>query len=382
MDLKSIIFGKRRERMWTEGTEIGGIVCPLIKMNGWDTFIYGGGPDISAVILYFLNLGIHVKGVLDCDPKKEGKMILGEVPVINPSTIEEKFDSEKVIVIINTIYFKGIEQYEIVKLLSDLGVNRFYELSDWEKDQIKGEPGWTDVGRIEYYYEHFDDLQAVYETLYDEKSKKVMLEYIRAFMEIDVYKLHQCSGDVKYFYDQNADMSREEIYKHLEDEVWVNCGSATGDNIFWYFANGLKAKVIYAYEADEKAYARLNKNLKYLPEKYRKKVFTINEFIDEKTNWGGILNGDKITLINADVDGSELDLLKSMEEVIVSCRPVLAICTYHKAADLIDLPSYVKQIVKNYHFVLRKYETHTKVVRRTGELVLYAIPEERLIKSL
>lgn len=378
MDLESIIFGKKRERILTEGTEIGGIICPLIKMNRWDVFIYGGGIDVSAIILYFLNLGIHIKGILDCDPQKDGKIILDEVPIMNPNKISVSFTPEKTIVIINTFYYKGIEQFEIISLLLALGIKKFYELNAYEKRQIKVDTQiWVDAGRIEYYYEHYDALMKTYNALYDKKSKEIMLEFIRAYMELGTYGLKQCSSDVKYFYGQNPDMSKEEIYRHLDDEVWINCGSHIGDNIFWYFANGLNAKAIYAYEADTGTYSRLIKNLKYLPESYRRKVFPINELIDYKTDWK-LLDGDKVTLINADIEGAELDLLKSMKEMIMRCRPVLAICAYHKASDLIELPEFIKEIVKEYCFVLRKYETNTENIRRTGELVLYAIPKERM----
>ena len=83
-------------------------------------------------------------------------------------------------------------------------------------------------------------------------------------------------------------------------------------------------------------------------------------------------------MINADIEGGELALLKSMKGLISSARPVLAICAYHKAEDLVTLPRYIRESVNNYCFVLRKYESNVENVRRTAELVLYAIPEERV----
>ncbi len=378
MDLKDVIFGKKRRRILTEGMTLGGIICPLIQMNKWDVVIYGGGPDIHAIVLYFLNLGIHVKGILDCDPAKNGTVILGEVPVINPYKIVESFDSEKTIAIINTRYFKEIEQFEIIELLSSLNIKKFYNMTDYEKNELKADTHiWTDVNRIGYYYDNFESLQMTYERLYDQKSREIMLEFIRTYMELDTYRLEQCNGNLKYFYGQNGDMSKEEIYKHLDEEVWINAGAHIGDNIFWYFANGLEAKAIYAYEANTEAYIRLKKNLEYLPEKFRSKVLPVNEFIDETTGWE-ILNKQKVTLINADIEGGELNLLKSMKDVIVSCRPVLALCAYHKASDLAELTQYIDKIVEEYCFILRKYETNTENIRRTGELVLYAVPKERV----
>ena len=58
---------------------------------------------------------------------------------------------------------------------------------------------------------------------------------------------------------------------------------------------------------------------------------------------------------------------------------MVALCAYHKNDDVISLIKYLKQIVTGYHFVLRKYVGWLRGDTRRGlELVLYAIPEERL----
>lgn len=135
-ELNDIVFNTKRGRAFTDGTTIGGIICPLIKMRKWDVYIYGGGTDISTVVLYFWNLGIDIKGIIDLDPNKDGKRVLEKIPIISPSKISKKFNSEKTFVIINTIYFRGIEQYEIICLLKRLGIEKFYELNEWEKIEM------------------------------------------------------------------------------------------------------------------------------------------------------------------------------------------------------------------------------------------------------
>lgn len=378
MNLKDIIFGTKRERIFTESTTIGGIICPLIKMYHLNVYIYGAGVEVCSIILYLYNLGIDVKGIFDCDIQKKGKKILECVPIIYPYDFLGKFDSEKTLVIINTTYFKEIEQGEILNLIFSMGIKKFYELTEYEKKEINVKPHpWADIGRIEYYREHIKELEDIYDLLYDKKSKETMLEFIRTYIEFGTYRLKQCSGNLKYFYGQDCNGLREEIYVHLGEEVWLNCGSNIGDNIFWYFANGLTAKCIYAYEADKKIYERLIKNLNYLPSNYVDKVYAVNEFINNRTNWD-FLKTNKVTLINADIEGGELELLKNMKNIISYARPVLAICVYHKAEDLVEIPKYIKKIVNNYFFVLRKYESNVENIRRTSELVLYAVPKERM----
>ncbi len=41
-------------------------------------------------------------------------------------------------------------------------------------------------------------------------------------------------------------------------------------------------------------------------------------------------NDERITLINADIEGFEMDMLKELEKIIKRDRPVLAISVYHK----------------------------------------------------
>lgn len=63
--------------------------------------------------------------------------------------------------------------------------------------------------------------------------------------------------------------------------------------------------------------------MRFLPNDYLKNIELINEYIDETTEWKKAVK-EKVTLINADIEGAELDMLKSMKDVIIQCRPLLA----------------------------------------------------------
>ena len=100
------------------------------------------------------------------------------------------------------------------------------------------------------------------------------------------------------------------------------------------------------------------------------------KFIDLKTDFSKI--HEAVTFVNADIEGNELDFIKSIKNIIVKDRPVLAISAYHLASDLVDLPSEINSYVNNYAYILRKYDGSVGSINRASELVLYAIPEERL----
>ncbi len=48
-------------------------------------------------------------------------------------------------------------------------------------------------------------------------------------------------------------------------------------------------------------------------------------------------NDERITLINADIEGFEMDMLKKLEKIIKRDRPVLAISVYHKKEDVLTI---------------------------------------------
>ena len=122
----------------------------------------------------------------------------------------------------------------------------------------------------------------------------------------------------------------------------------------------------------------MERNVRFLPNDCLKNIELVNEYIDETTEWEKAIK-EKVTLINADIEGAELDMLKSMKEVITQCRPVMAICVYHKAEDLVEIPLFLKSILKGYSYILRKYEANISVdPKRIAELVMYAVPDERL----
>ena len=72
-----------------------------------------------------------------------------------------------------------------------------------------------------------------------------------------------------------------------------------------------------------------------------------------------------------DIEGSEVPALKGCENTIKNNLPKLAICTYHKKDDLIEIYNYLKNFEtpnKKYKFFLRQH-SYAGI-----ETVLYAIP--------
>lgn len=370
--IEEVVHSEKRKRHFVECTLLGGVVCPLIRLEHYDTWLFSCGMETSAVISFLKDNGVTTHGII--------------IEKGNTSEYQEKYgytcikeedlkamDTSNFFVIITTEDFYGVGQIKILQSLILGGCDKIFAIPKEERYGVFG----TRISFSDYFKKNIVKLEYTFNMLADEKSQDVMLEYIRAITEYDIYRLPQEHGKNKYFYEGDRIDERKTIYKHLDNEVWVNCGANVGDSIFLYFDNGLSAKRIYAYEGDPICYHTLCESLKLLPNSKRDSVVPINEYIAKGTNFGNYIT-EKVTLVNADIQGNELAMLEAMSDLIVKDRPVLAICVYHLKNDLIDIPGFISGIVSDYSYVLRKYAASgTDNPTYTPELVLYAIPNER-----
>lgn len=79
-----------------------------------------------------------------------------------------------------------------------------------------------------------------------------------------------------------------------------------------------------------------------------------------------MLGLERVDFIKMDIEGAEVDALLGAEETIKRFKPKLAICTYHRPTDPIEIRKILLNYNPNYRF---------KELKR-GERVLYAWNEE------
>ena len=72
-----------------------------------------------------------------------------------------------------------------------------------------------------------------------------------------------------------------------------------------------------------------------------------------------------MTLIKADIQGMEMDLIEGAKNIIKNQKPKLAICAYHLPSDLYLLPKRIREINPDYRFALRSHSNNY------SEMVLY-----------
>lgn len=79
-----------------------------------------------------------------------------------------------------------------------------------------------------------------------------------------------------------------------------------------------------------------------------------------------IVKDEPVAFIKMDIEGSEMQALRGAANSIRRDKPLCAICIYHKPGDMLEISSYLKQLVPEYQFAIRHYAV------TADETVLYA----------
>lgn len=233
-----------------------------------------------------------------------------------------------------------------------------------------------------------DNIDRLLDILEDEKSKNIVKTIIECwvaneFKDTDIDKIND---EDQYFNKEVVSMSDEEIF--------VDIGCYDGDTLQQFLKQTEnKFKGAFLFELDKKIFLKLDENLDKIDEETKNKIKTYNYGISNKdktikyfdgdsnssirdngnvegkiTTLDKILNNKMVTFIKMDIEGCEMDALYGAQNTIQCYKPKLAICIYHKAEDLWQIPLYIKSIVPDYKIYIRH---HTNLLYET---VCYAIP--------
>ncbi len=224
----------------------------------------------------------------------------------------------------------------------------------------------------DYFVHHFKELENALDLLDDCASKQIFIEYIRAIFCTDIYRLEQLPTSSKYFDEHLVNLNRHESI--------LNLGCSMGDTLYYYLNHYFDFDCFEAVDSDQKRIDDFFDNLRYLPDDIRRKIIVHLAEINQNTNFETLLQCSP-SLITMDIEGSELIALNNLKNVLCSDQPILSISAYHKPEDLVQLPTFIKSTNDHYHLFFRKYASTFRNKFRTAELILYGIPEEKMIKK-
>ena len=366
-------------RVEEEVCEISGdllVMISLCRINRSNVYIAAEN-DLHTYVRLFKSYGLNVHKVVCSQPKDFQRV--DDVEIVSPESLltddtPRKFfflfldldDEAKNLFLTKHDQIPSVEMSNVffvvtVDNMPRLNLNSVYEF---------------DSNSMFYYQSHKRELMELFDSLADETSKRALFCYVESYVKNCVYRGEQNSTLWRYFFGGK----HERLYKHLDGEVWINCGANEGDTVFQYLSHDFKPKRILAFEGDAKVYGRLLNNLSLLPPDKRALVEPINEIICATTDFEKILAGDKCTLLNADIEGAELPFLHATEKIIRDDRPVIAICVYHLKEDLLTVPQFLQSICTDYVYYLRKYTPYIGSIKKQHELVFYAVPKERALR--
>lgn len=246
------------------------------------------------------------------------------------------------------------------------------------------------------FYKNAGQLLKTYDLLGDEVSKNVFSELVMRRIEGMMLPTNIVTPNQYFCIPPFSDESA--------NEVFVDVGAFVGDSIEQYLWTKMGIFYrIYAFEPEERNYAAMccrNKRLKAEWAIADDKIITEEAAIGSESTIISISanNSDtaslgarvieqtpqaakaipmyslddyfstiNISFLKADIESYEYNMLLGAKKVVQRDHPKLAICIYHGAADLFDIPLLINQYDESYHFIIRQHRT-----QGYSDTVLYA----------
>jgi len=318
--------------------------------------LFGAGIYGEIALQHFKNKNINVLCYCDNDKKKQGKKI-GGIPVIS---IQELSSIDNIFVIITSRHCVS----EISQQLNDMKI-----------DHISFDSYFVKLMKDKYKQVYFD--------LLDESlSEEVFIAVLKSMI----------SGSLSYCGSVMEDNAFFAIpkFKNTGNEIFVDAGAYVGDTIERFIWNNIGIfRKIYAFEPGERQFRAMQIRISRLVDEWAidsGKIICIKGGLGEKNSTlpytydsaspqgsnfiannipkaqeaciyslDSFMGQEPITMIKADIEGFELEMLKGAQILIKRCRPKLAISLYHRPQDLYEIPLYINSLVPEYKMAIRHH---------------------------
>lgn len=327
--------------------------------------------------------GIKADFFCDTNEKLWGSAYHGVECISLPELIQ--MEQRDFVVIIESIYYE-----EIKAQLTQAGISNILRVY-FEKIEIE-----------EYIADHGQEaeekIKRIIKLCADERSKEIYRHIVSSwFMDEVPDSYFESIYSKEQYFDP-------ELIQLKNDEAFVDAGAYVGDTAeqFLKACNGNFEKA-HLFELDPDIYKKLCQTIERLDADNTGKFQCYPYGISDKNGQVAVACGDRnsailaaesqdteahatalvrtldevlanerITFIKMDIEGAELGALKGAGTIIKNQRPILAICMYHSAFDMLNIPLYIKELVPEYQIYIRHY------TNEMFETVCYAIPSERL----
>jgi FkbM family methyltransferase len=193
----------------------------------------------------------------------------------------------------------------------------------------------------------------------------------------------------------------DDLFRLSEDEILVDCGAFDGDSMQTFLERtGNRFRHIYVVEPDPANLAALATRVAAYSTETAARITTLpfalashdgvvrfsadGDVGSKVAAAGGVElpcrkldtlfpGPERPTLIKMDIEGAETEAIPGAAGLIARCRPILAVCAYHRCDHLWIIPKLIERVYPDAKIFLRRY------AEECWETVYYAVPPERLV---
>jgi len=314
--------------------------------------MYGMGNGADKILAVCEQKGVAVSDFFASDGFVRGHLFHGKT-VLSWSAVKEKYGVENLIVLLSF----GSSREDVLEL-----IDRVAEEVELYAPDV---PAFGDgVFDYAYFLAHRAELEAAYELLADEESRRI-------FENVICFKL---SGRIDFLKDAESDM--EQALNRLVDPAKLHTvadlGAYNGDTVREILeASKGSVKCVYAMEPDARNFKKLQayaereiraevipvhagawskaETLRFDASGNRNASFGANRsevLSDRPVKWkeiealplDDVLQGTSVEYIKYDVEGAEHEAILGSQNSIRTHLPTLLVSLYHRNEDLYDLP--------------------------------------------
>jgi len=350
--------------------------------------IFGCGQLGRFVLPAVVRSGIEPVAFCDNNQRLWGTEISG-VPVLSPAEAIARYGESSCF--LTALYNPSA----IRRQLTDLGCTHIvpYPVFFWKySHNLLAEE------RIDLPHRILDqacDIPSAYELLADHRSREEFLTQLRWRCLLDYGCLPEGGAPQEMYY-------APDIVALTPEEVLVDCGAFDGDSMQSFLQKtDFRFRQIYLFEPDPANQAALSVRIAAYPPDVAARITTLPYALGREN---GVVRfsadgdvGSKVvadggtvelqcrtldtmlgdaqcpTFIKMDIEGAEVQAIPGGAGVISRCRPIMAVCAYHRCDHLWIIPKLLKAVLPDFKIFLRRY------AEECWETVYYAVPPERTI---
>jgi FkbM family methyltransferase len=342
--------------------------------------VYGAG-NKGREILQVLRSGGHTVDAFIDQSRREA---VDGVPVFEPTDPQVTDFARDGYTAIVGVFNYAVDPLAIHNVLAAQGFSRVVGTAELRQHYSLGETYW--LGASERMTPTASVGTHMWLRLKDAESRRTLAEAVALRRTLEPRYLRQLSDS-----DQYAPSSVPTPRRHLR---FVDGGAFDGDTLNGLIRAGCDFEAVVAYEPDPENYARLVTNVADLDCGTERTLFPCGlgshtgqvRFRSQGLSSSSITSDENAIIqivaldecaprfhpnyVKLDIEGAEAAALRGMAKTIQASRPALAVCVYHKPADLWEIPLLIEELLPDSDFYLRAHAWNG------FELVLYAVPHE------